>query len=226
MRAVAVAVIASLWCASAFSQELAPEVLLLSRVRRHVTEQLRKLPDVSCLETVFREHQPRGGKMRPLDTVRLEVRTDGPTELYASPGDRHFSQEPPISWVGSGTLGDGFFSLYLRSVFLNGNVAFFWKGDEIVNGRNLPRWDYRVPLSASGQTFHLQSGSGKVSLHGSFWADPETLDVVRLAVSAADIPPTLPISGADWTMDYAPVVAGLGEPVLLPQSADFAMQWL
>jgi hypothetical protein len=195
-------------------------------VRRHATEQLRRLPNVSCLETVFREHKPRNGKLRPLDTVRLEVRTDGPNELYASPGDRHFSTDPPISWAGSGTLGDGFFGSYLRTVFLNGNTSYFWKGNEQIDGRQLARWDYLLPLIASGQSFHLQAGSGNVSLHGSFWADPVTSDIVRLAVSAGDIPPTLPIADARWTIDYSPVVAGSGAPVLLPQSADFQMTWL
>ncbi|HWF10530.1 MAG TPA: hypothetical protein VG297_18810 [Bryobacteraceae bacterium] len=164
--------------------------------------------------------------MRPLDHVRLEVRTDGPKELYASPGDRHFSPDPPISWAGSGTLGDGFFGSYLRTVFLSGNTSYFWKGDENIGGHQLARWEYLVPLISSGQTFHLVSGSGQVSLRGSFWADPATFDVIRLAISAGDIPPTLPIANADWSIDYGPVVAGSGAPVLLPQSADFRMTWL
>src|SRR6516165_9894675 len=82
------------------AQDLAPDVLLLSRVRRHVREELQRLPNINCLETVQREHKTSRGRMQPLDTVRLEVRTDGSKELFASPGDRHFSERPPISYVG------------------------------------------------------------------------------------------------------------------------------
>ncbi len=57
--------------------DLREDVLLLSRVRRHIKEELEHLPNVTCLETVHREHQPAKGRMQPLDTVRLEVLTNG-----------------------------------------------------------------------------------------------------------------------------------------------------
>ena len=84
-------------------------MLLLSRVKNHVKkEELRHLPNISCLETVQGDFQPAKGKMRPLDTVRLEVLTDGGKELFASPGGRKFSERHPISYAGSGMLRDGF----------------------------------------------------------------------------------------------------------------------
>src|SRR5260370_24225471 len=90
---------------AATPQDLPPDVLLLSRVRRHIKEELQNLPNISCLETVHREHQPAKGRMQPLDTVRLEVLSDGSKELFASPGDRHFSEQPPTTYLGTGTLG-------------------------------------------------------------------------------------------------------------------------
>ena len=47
-----------------------------------------------------REYQPAKGKMRPLDTVRLEVLTNGDKELFASPGDRKFSERHPMQLCG------------------------------------------------------------------------------------------------------------------------------
>ena len=208
------------------AQQLPEEVLLLSRVRRHVTEELTRLPDVSCLETVQRENREPRGKLHALDTVRLEVLTNGTDELYASPGDRKFSHNPPIQWVGSGAMGTGFFGLYLKTAFLNSNTLFSWKGDEDIGGRPFARWDFRIPLQGSGQTFNLVEGSGHVSLSGSFWADRATLDVVRLRMQAGDIPPSLPLDSAGWTIDYAPTTIAAGKTVLLPQSADFQMVWL
>lgn len=116
------------------SQDLPAEVILLSRVKRHIEDELKRLSNISCLETIAREYQPGKGKMRPLDTVRLEVLADGPRELYASPGDRHFSESPPSEWVGSGAIGNGFFGIYLHMVFLTGNISYSWKGYEQAGG--------------------------------------------------------------------------------------------
>jgi hypothetical protein len=209
--------------AVATPQDLAPGVLLLSRVRRHIKEELQRLPDVSCLETVRREHQFPRSRMQPLDTVRLEVLTDGSRELFASPGDRRFSTRPPETYVGSGAMGDGFFGLYLNTVLATGNASYVWRGNEEIAGRRLARWDFRLPLMWSGQTITLPEGSGTVSLHGSFWADPDTYDVLRLAIDAGDFPPSLPLTQASWTIDYAPTGLRPDLSVLLPQSADFRM---
>jgi len=57
------------WAAAA--QGLPPGALLLARVKAHMREELARLPNCSCLETVRRDRQPAGGQMRPLDTVRL-----------------------------------------------------------------------------------------------------------------------------------------------------------
>lgn len=204
----------------AISQDLPPEVLLLSRVKNHVKEELRHLPNISCLETVQREYQPAKGKMRPLDTVRLEVLTNGDKELFASPGDRKFSERHPISYAGSGMLGDGLFGLYLKDILVTGNVSNEYKGEEEIVGRRLARFDYRLPLMWSGQTIQTEEGSGKVSLHGSFWADPRTYDVLRLELNAGDFPPTLPVTQATMTINYARTHLGDKLLVLLPESAE------
>jgi hypothetical protein len=204
----------------AISQDLPPEVLLLSRVKNHVKEELRHLPNISCLETVQREYQPAKGKMRPLDTVRLEVLTNGDKELFASPGDRKFSERHPISYAGSGMLGDGLFGLYLKDILVTGNVSNEYKGEEEIGGRRLARFDYRLPLMWSGQTIQTEEGSGKVSLRGSYWADPQTYDVLRLELNADDFPPTLPVTEATMSINYARTSLGDNLVVLLPESAE------
>ena len=175
-------------------QDLPPGVLLLSKVKSRLQEDMNRLPDISCVETVRREHQPPNGKMRPFDTVRLEVLTDGHKELFASPGGRKFSEQDPISFAGSGMMGTGVFGPYLRDVLLNGNTSNEYKGEEDVGGRRLARYDYRLPLMWSGQTIRMPEGFGRVGFHGSYWVDPLTYDVVRLELNAEDIPPTLPIT--------------------------------
>jgi hypothetical protein len=208
---------------TAIPQDLPPGVLLLSRVKNHVKGEMQRLPDISCLETVEREYQPARGKMRSLDTIRLEVLTDGKHELFASPGDRKFSEQHPMTYAGSGTLGDGIFGLYLKDILLGGSMSNEYKGEEEVGGRRLARYDYRLPLMWSGQTIQMPEGSGTVGLHGSYWADPETYDVVSLKLDAEDIPPTLPITEAVTRINYARTGVGNNLVLLLPQSADLRL---
>src|SRR5215472_12060681 len=148
----------------AIAQDLPPGVLLLSRVKAHMRDELQRLATISCVETVEREYQAPKGKMRPLDTIRLEVLTNGGKELFASPGDRKFSENHPMSYAGSGTLGNGLFGSYLKDILVSEIVASEYKGEEEAGGRLLARYEYRIPLLFSAQTIHTLEGSGTVSL--------------------------------------------------------------
>ncbi|HLN00058.1 MAG TPA: hypothetical protein VK335_12290 [Bryobacteraceae bacterium] len=203
-----------------FAQDLPPGVLVLSRTRDHIKEELQRLENISCLETVQREHQPPTGKMRPLDTVRLEVLFDGHKEFFTSPGGRKFSEENPISYVGSGMIGTGVFGGYLTDALLNASVSVEYKGEEEIAGRRRARYDYRLPLLWSRNTIQIVEGSGTVGMHGSYWVDPRTYDVVRLEVVADDIPPTLPITEAVTSIEFAPTRVSDHVVVLLPESAE------
>ena len=187
---------------------LPPGILLLARVKAHTRQELGRLPNISCLETVRREHKPAAGKLRPLDVVRLEVLYSEGKELYAAPGERHFTDARPSSFAGSGTIGDGYFALYLSDITSEGRVSYEYKGEEDLDGRRLARFDYRIPVSLSGQVINMVEGSGFVGSTGSFWADPATFDIVRLEVHAAEIPPTLPVAESVHVVDYVRTTLG------------------
>lgn len=214
---------AVIFAGMAIPQDLPPGVLLLSRVKHHIQEELKKLPNITCLETVQREYQPPRGKMRPLDTICLEVLTNGHKELFASPGDRKFSARHPISHAGSGVLGNGLFGLYLKDILLNAYVSIEYKGEEEAGGRRLARFDYRLPVMWSGEVIQTPEGSGTVGLHGSFWVDEQTYDVLRLELNADDFPPTLPLTEAVTRINYARTGLAGNVVVLLPESAEFRM---
>jgi hypothetical protein len=208
---------------TATTQDLPPGVLLFSRVQRHTKEGLQQLPNISCLETVQREHKSPNARMAPLDTIRLEVLTDGKNELFASPGDRKFSERHPISYVGSGIIGNGPFGLYLQSILTSGYASNAYKGEEEIGGRRLARWDYSLSPAWSGEYIQLLEGSGTVGLHGSYWADPETYDVIRLELNADNIPSTLPLVKAVTSINYERTHLSDTLAVLLPQSSEFLL---
>ena len=220
MKQAALVVVGVILAGQAITQDLPPGVLLLSRVKAHMRDELQRLATISCVETVEREHQPPKGKMQPLDTIRLEVLTNGEKELFASPGDRKFSENHPMSYAGSGTLGNGLFGSYLKDIFANEIAASEYKGEEQEGGRVLARDDYRIPLLFSAQTIHTMEGSGKVSLHGSYWVDTWNYDVVRLELNAGDFPPTLPVTEMKTVITYVRTVLNDRLEVLLPDTAD------
>ncbi len=116
--------------------------------------------------------------MRPLDTVRLEVLYSDRHELYASPGDRNFSDHPPSDFVGSGTIGNGQFELVLSEVTAEHGLSYKYKGEELLAGRSLARYDYDLPVSMSGNIIDLPEGRRTVGIKGSFWADPTSHDIL------------------------------------------------
>ena len=221
MNGAACRLAALIFAAALAAQDLPPGMLLLARAKSHMREELQRITNVSCLETVEREQQLPGGKIGALDTIRLEVVTNGHKESYASPGGRNFSEQHPISYVASGALGDGLFGPYLETILLGGAASNRYVGDEDIGGRRLARYDYGLAPMWSGQTIHMPEGSGTVGLRGSYWIDPETLDVLRLELNADDIPSTLPLSELVTRIDYARTRLANDVDLLLPQAADF-----
>src|SRR5579862_3258424 len=117
-----VAAVFFLLASTAIPQDLAPEVLLLSRIKRHLREELARTPDYTCLETISRfRNDPKSllqshkGLARQ-DTVRLEiVYTDG-REWYGSPGAKSISIDNPIAFIGGGMIGTGAFAMMMHNI--------------------------------------------------------------------------------------------------------------
>ena len=205
-------------------QDLPPGVLLVSKVKARVKEQMAHMPQYTCLETIERSRKLAGpkGQWKSHDTVRLEVLYTGHKEFFDSPGGRDFKEEDPRVFVGSGLIGNGMFAGDLQTLFVNDQGLFTWRGEEPLAGRPAAKWDFRVPLLSSLYTITTPSGSAAVSMKGTFWADPVTFDLIRLEVRADEIPPLLEITDAITTMEYARTRIGQAD-VLLPQTGELRL---
>ena len=203
------------------SDGLPPGVLLLSRIKRHMREELAHLPDYTCLQTAQRYDKPAGtkGVLKLFDTLRLEVLDSGDKELYAPPGARRFQADSPGEFTTAGLSGTGIFSLSVRDLMVNGNGLFQYRGEEPLAGRRAVRYDYRVPLLQSGMTVEVHGVRGHVASKGSIWVDPESLDLMRLDVIADDIPPNLGLISSVYSVHYARVPIG-DRTILLPDTAE------
>jgi hypothetical protein len=208
-----------------------PGVLLLSRIKRHVARELEHLPEYTCLETVDRslshgDSKGKPGKLEPLDTLRLEILYSGRKELYASPGAHVFRDESPAAFIAGGMIGDGVFATQLQTIFVSETALFNFRGDDTVArdhgwGRAV-KYDFRVPVNLSGWNIHLLHASGVIGEKGSFWADPETLELLRIEVHADEVPPGLPLADVILTSDYARMRIGT-EDIMLPQAAELRL---
>jgi len=208
-------------CSTA-SQDLPPELLVLAHIKAHMREELSRATNYTCLETTTRSQGGHGSKLQPLDTVRLEIVYDNHHEWYGSPGGKNLSESNPVAFIGSGMIGTGFFGIILSNLFLSDTATFTYRGEETIGGRPAVRYDFRLPRLLGGIKISLVGGSGTVGEQGSFWADPQTLDLLRLESQAAEIPPYLPLAEMRMSVNYARTRMGDGD-ALLAQEADLHM---
>lgn len=205
------------------SRPLPDHVLKLAQIRRIVQSAVLQAPDYACLETVERyERSSLKSQFRHLDTLQLEVAVIANKEVYGWPGAETFADVTPAEIVGVGMVSTGEFMQLLRAVFVGGTSVITWRGEEEIAGRRALRYDYTLPMFGYRSKVTLAAGSGDVSLRGSFWADAETLELLRLESRAEEIPPTLPLHEMTSRIDYGRMDIQ-GRKVWLPQSAELRL---
>jgi hypothetical protein len=203
---------------------LPPDLLLLARIKVRVAQILDRQPNYTCVQTVERSRQKSASrKFELVDVLRLEVALVDGKEMFAWPGSRQFQETELRNLVTSGTIGNGNFALHARAVFLTHAPTYTYRGEEMLNGRRAHRFDYEVKRLTSGYSIRVNSVSGIAGFRGSFWADAETLDLLRLDVIAQEIPPELPIRASRDTMIYQRARIGSAEFVL-PASSELVME--
>lgn len=211
------------WAVQTEPAGVAPEVLLLARIRLKMEQNLARLPNYTCIQTIERSRRRGPSRRFELsDTLRLEVALAGGKELFAWPGAQKFEERDLMEMVGGGTIGNGEFALHARTLFLTNVPRFTYAGEETCNGRRAVRYDFSVPRMRSGYRIRVPPNEGVVGYHGTFWADAETLDLMRLKIVVDDIPPNLPLAGASDTLEYRRVRIGEGD-FLLPGSGELVM---
>ncbi len=204
------------------SDGLSPESLLLARIRYHMSENLRRQPNYTCLETIERSRRPKGGRGQVQDTLRLEVALVNGKELFAWPGSKKFEDKQLRDIVATGTFGNGNFAIFAYAIFASNSPTFTFRGETKLKGTPAVQYDFRVWRSQSGMNVKVNSSEGVIGYYGSFWADPQTLDVRRIELTGDEIPKELDLEAtSDW-VEYARVPIG-GEPFLLPVESGLEM---
>lgn len=195
-----------------------PDVSLLSKIQSKVADNLKSLPNYTCTQTIVRSlRRSPEARLQRLDTIRLDVAYLDGKELYGRPGSS--IDQSQITQLVSGTIGNGDFAVLPSSIFRGHSAQFEFEGPSTLNGKRAIRYNYMVPKLASGYQIQAGSVSAVVGYHGSFWVNPDTLDLMRLEVFADEIPKTLKLASAIDRMEYDRVSIGDSQ-FLLPRAAE------
>jgi hypothetical protein len=206
------------------AQPLAPETILLARIRRHMETVLRRQPNYTCQETIERsQRRGKNRKFQLLDALHLEVAVVDGKELFSWPGEREFKDRDLRELAPTGAIGNGSFALHARGVFLSNSPQITFRGEELLDGRPVVRFDYVVPQFRSGYRIKVGNMEGIAGYKGSFWNDVANNDLVQLNVETFDLPPHLPIRLATDSMRYERVPIG-ETTFLLPKSSEMIME--
>jgi len=195
---------------------------LLPRIRGKMADILLRQPNYTCTETIERTSQTPGGRSILDDTLRLEVALVDGKEMFAWPGSKQFEDHDLRELVTTGMFGNGNFAIYARILFLSDVAKVEDRGETQWNGGPARRYDFRVSRSTGGHRLRVDNREAVVGFHGSFYADPVTLDVRRVEVVAEDIPADLGVTASETTVDYSRLRIG-DEEFLLPVSSTVMM---
>jgi hypothetical protein len=213
--------------------ELPRELLLLRNIKLRMKQNLTRVPNYTCLETMVRSQRAPSsmviavpGKAVPYrraDVVRFEVAEVDSDELFALPGNHDFKKMNLRELSPTGLMGNGAFSLLAHQVFTTDSAQYHFGGEEKLGGQTTIRYDFRVSQLESGYQIYTPYGRALVGFHGTFWADSQTFDVIRMEIEADDIPPSLRVDQAGQQVEYGRVRIGASS-VLLPQSGAITMR--
>jgi len=202
--------------------DLPPEVLLLSKIRQRAKDDFSHIPNFTCLEVIHRASGRPPNALRAVDTIQVEVAHFGDRDLFAWPGSGTFEDRPLQQMVGVGLIGRDEYFAHARNLFIGGAALIRYSGAEELRGRPAARYDFKIASAFSGISITVEGSTAVVGEQGSFWADSNTYDLLRIATDAVEIPDELGVRRFLTEIDYGRMRLSSGE-FLLPQSARMSL---
>jgi hypothetical protein len=196
--------------------------MLLQHIRDRMTTHLSQLPNYTCHEAVDRlMRRANSGTFERLDRLELEVALVGNKELFSRAGEGRFQEQEIHKMVPAGTIGNGAFGSYVETVLSGDGAAIRYIGQCKTDGRKAFRYDFAVPQAKSNFLVRHGSAEGIVGYKGSFWADADTLDLVRVELKADHIPANIGVSVVEESMHYKIMRIGKSD-FLLPRKSQLS----
>jgi hypothetical protein len=188
----------------------------------HVARPLHSCDDVAAEQ----KSAHRRVRLATSDTVRADVAIGAPNDMYSWVGEnRYVGAVEAIQFVDDrdsrqlvlpGPTSTGGLSGLAGVIFSGQDEAdFSYDGDKIEGGRLLSEFGFNVSAGNSHLRFNLPGEQITTAYDGTFLADSETEDLVRLVTRTALLPPYTGTCEVTQTLDYRRVSLD-GEDFLLP----------
>ena len=190
---------------------------LLAQIRRNVDEQLSRSANYTCTETLERSYYRNNGFDMALggpggvaipknqllqDRLRLDIAVSEGKEIYAWHGAGRFSSPELSDIVRHGPVSTGQFVGYLKNIFITPGIEFAFRGKtQNVNG-GVYRFDFAVPLKASGSHVRTRNGDPPVPFHGWFSVRASDLQLIKLDITDDQIPADSNIQAVHTVLQY------------------------
>jgi hypothetical protein len=200
---------------------LNPKEELLERAREWALNFTDNLPNYVCQQYTTRYVRVPGSReWRAMDVVSANVVYENGKEDYrniAINGKQvnKKMEELPGSW------STGEFGTTLRSLFHPGRQAeFTFVKQSNIGGLMASVYDYKVRKENSD--WHVQVGSQSIipAYNGRVWIEEKTAQVLRIEMSATDIPREFQLDQVEASNDYGFVRLATAEQYMLPTHAE------
>ena len=214
---------------------------VIARAKAKVLENVRSVPNYTCVETVSREYfEPLGAtlpraceilleqRQHPTldmglhlysrDRLRLDVTMASRGEVFSWAGASHFDDGGIDHVIRSGPMSSGSFAGYLTAVFKTDAKKLTYEGIQAEGNRFLMQYSFRIPLADSHYRVKVRSSWEAIEYSGSVDVDPETADVVRMRITTGVMPAASGLCQASSKMDFTRVQIGETQ-VLLPSNS-------
>ncbi len=182
---------------------------------------MNRLPNYMCTQTIDRyqylpdvpDHslacdespvRPRT-HLATSDRLRFDVSVKSDGEMYGWPGENRFDDRELVDIVTDGTISNGTFTAFLTEIFFNDTVKFTYNGETTHDGLTFPEFGFHVPYEKSHYFigFGLARHQTVTGYDGTFLVNPQTADLMRVAIRTSELPAETGACYFSTTLDYA-----------------------
>lgn len=198
---------------------------LLAEVREYALNYTKTLPDFICTQVARRYYDPSGLEFwQKQDTLTVRLSYFEQKENYKLVMVNNQVTDLPYESVG-GATSTGEFGSMLREIFEpSSNTMFQWERWATLRGRRAHVFSYRVSQANSHWRLSYERRDEIIAgYYGLVYVDKATGMVLRITLTADQIPPAFPIHEASTLLDYDFTKIS-GQEYLLPLRAVVRMR--
>jgi Domain of unknown function (DUF5666) len=193
---------------------------VIEKARQATVAFTEKLPNYVCKEFMARYESTRQpADWQALDVVSTDIVYEGGRESYRNIAVNGKPFQKGMEQM-SGAWSTGEFGTMLLDLFAPWTAAeFHLRRRSTVAGVETRVYDFEVDHPHSHWHVQVASQAMQPAYKGSVWIEPSTGKVLRLEMSARQLPERFPVDTVESAVDYDSVMIG-GKKFLLPVHAE------